>query len=116
MNDLSNGVKNFIHPLPPGRYEGCEVATVGTTTFVRVADGRVFTTRRGGLHLLSAWGSNDKERAAYARLAGVSMADMRRAYKKRRAELAKADAEDSVQKMRRLAAKHGYSLKKVKKP
>lgn len=103
-------IPKFVKPLPAGSHKNCHVIVVGNTAFVRTTDGMVFIIGRSGRHILSAWSSNDKERAAYAKLTGVTMADMRRAYRAKQIEDRKDDADAEIE-IKRLAKQYGFTVR-----
>lgn len=108
-----------IESLPTGVVlEGCTVARSSANNsiiFIRADSGKIYTASRRYqvVDLLADWGSNEKDRSAYAKLAGISVKELNAA---RKAAKQADEARNRAVELRRLkrdAEKLGMKLVKV---
>jgi hypothetical protein len=99
--------------------EGCTVVKTDTkhnTVFLKTPDGKIYHMRGGRqpLNLAHDWSTNDKERRAYAKLAGIKLKDIKDAMRAAKAAQKLDDAHCALEKFRRDAKKFGFSISKIK--
>jgi hypothetical protein len=82
--------------------------------FFKTKDGKVFADRE--VNLIRPHESNDHERRAFCRLAGVPMAALKEAAKDYASHEKHQQAQRTLSYVRRVASRHGYKLTKMRTP
>lgn len=114
-----NSDKYVIHSLPVE----LEVRIVraikprspkNSPTLFLADNGKVYSTRRGSIYMLSRFDSSAAQRSAFCRLSGVKPKDLEAARQKSISEDCKLDQLRRVRKLRDEAAALGYRLTRIK--
>lgn len=113
-----------VLPLPAGAVlKNCEVVAVTPTSgfhaaygnvFVKTSGGDIYVLRRRSLDLLQDFACSDKDRRAYAKLAGIKFSSIQARRKVRQAQNKMADSLRSLALLKRSAAQNGFRLVKTK--
>jgi len=106
-------VPQYIECLPEGSHSAVDVVKTPGHVLIRTASGEIFTTFRR-ISLLRPHGANQSTRRAYAKLAGIKVADIKRAMREQAANDKREAASADADRMRRLASRLGYKVTKAK--
>lgn len=107
-----------VGSLPCGvKLEGCTVVRAdvpNSYVFVKTKQGKIFVLTRGyaEIDLTAPYGSKDKDRSAYARLAGISVKEINEARKARREGEIAQERRRELYTAQRIADKHNMKLVK----
>lgn len=113
-----------VLPLPAGAVlKNCEVVAVTPTSgfhaaygnvFVKTSVGDIYVLRRRSLDLLQDFSCSDKDRRAYAKLAGIKFSSIQARRKVRQAQNKIAESLRNLALLKRSAAQNWFRLVKAK--